>query len=372
MKLLPLQDVAAQLKPGAPLPWGIRDADGKLLLARGHLVADAEMVRVLLERGMFVDAGEVGGTGSRSEPVPVQKEGFFGRWRLLYGRLGSILMSPADNLGQVIGELAGLLISLVDSDPDKMLFQILRHDQTRLQTYGVSHSLHTAAVCCLTARRMGWDEDQRRSLVGAALTMNVSMIALQGRLAMQATPPTPEQRAEIHSHPQRSVEMLQRGGVTDPLWLLAVAQHHETGDGYGYPMGIADTHEAARMLHYVDVFSAKISARASRPAMLPNMAARDIFTANHGHPLAAALIKEFGIYPPGCFVKLLSGETALVTRRGSNANTPHVACLTNRNGDPLAQPIRRDTAHKDHAIISVTTESNVMVRIPWETLYDRE
>lgn len=372
MKLVPLQDMAAQLKPGAPLPWGVRDASGKLLLAKGHMVADAEMLRVLLERGMFVDAVEAQGPGARSDAVPAQKEGFFGRWRLLYGRLGSLLMTPSETLGQAITELSESLISLVDSDPDKMLFQILRHDQTRLQTYGVSHSLHTAAVCCLTARRMGWDEDERRSLVSAALTMNVSMIALQGRLAMQPTPPTPEQRAEIQSHPQRSAEILRRGGVTDNLWLLIVEQHHETGDGFGYPWGIPDAHEAAKMLHYVDVFTAKISARASRAAMLPNVAARDIFTSKNGHPLAAALIKEFGIYPPGCFVKLLSGETALVIRRGPNANTPLVACLTNRNGDPLSQPIRRETSQKDYAVVSVTTESNVMVRIPWETLYERE
>ena len=41
MQLLPLQEVANQIKPGLPLAWGIRDGNGKLLLARGHRVADA-------------------------------------------------------------------------------------------------------------------------------------------------------------------------------------------------------------------------------------------------------------------------------------------------------------------------------------------
>ena len=62
-------------------------------------------------------------------------------------------------------------MSLADRYPDKVLFQILRHDQTRLQSYGVSHSLHCAAVCCLTGKRMGWDDNQRRMLVSAAMSM---------------------------------------------------------------------------------------------------------------------------------------------------------------------------------------------------------
>lgn len=358
------------MKPGLPLPWGVRDASGKLLLARGHVVADMQMVQTLLERGMFVDAVEARSSNSGSrDAVVAPKEGFFGRWRLLQGRLNTLLLTPPADLRQTMDEVVGVLLALADRDADKMLFQILRHDQSRLQSYGVSHSLHSAAVCCLTARRLGWEEPQRRSLVGAALTMNIAMVQLQGRLAVQATPPTPEQREAIQSHPQRSAEILRAGGVTDPDWLTAVEQHHETPDGKGYPGGLTEVTDTAQMLHYVDVFTAKISARASRAAMLPNQAARDIFMQNQGHPLAAALIKEFGIYPPGCFVKLLSGETAIVVRRGDNANTPIVACITNRNGDPLTQALRRDTANKDHAVIAVTPESNVMVRVPWESFY---
>jgi hypothetical protein len=59
MQLLPLMEVASQIKPGLPLAWGIRDGNGKLLLARGHRVADTAMLNALLSRGMFVDAAEM-------------------------------------------------------------------------------------------------------------------------------------------------------------------------------------------------------------------------------------------------------------------------------------------------------------------------
>jgi hypothetical protein len=369
MQLLPLHEVASQIKPGHPLAWSIRDADGKLLLARGHRVTDAAMLNTLLSRGMFVDAAEARSALAASAAAGKPREGFFGRWRLSSGRLNTLLTTSPGELLAALDEVVNVLMSLADRYPDKVLFQILRHDQTKLQSYGVSHSLHCAAVCCLTGRRMGWDDSQRRTLVSAAMSMNLSMVELQGRLAVQAGAPTPDQRAAIDDHPVRSAEMLKAAGVTDALWLAAVEQHHELPDGTGYPKRLTDVAEMAQALHYVDVFTAKMSARSSRVALLPNVAARDIFTTSAGHPLAAALVKEFGIYPPGCFVRLASGEIAIVVQRGQSVNTPVVACLTNIAGQPMMHAPRRETTDKASAIVALVADADVMVRVPWETLY---
>ncbi len=369
MQLLPLQEVANQIKPGLPLAWSIRDGNGKLLLARGHRVADAQMLSTLLSRGMFVDAVEMRAALAANTSATRPKEGFFGRWRLSSGRLNTLLTTSPAELRAALDEVVDVLMSLADRYPDKVLFQILRHDQSRLQSYGVSHSLHCAAVCCLTGKRMGWDDNQRRMLVSAAMSMNLSMIELQGRLAVQPTPPSVEQRQAIHDHPAKSAEMLMAAGVDDKLWLAAVEQHHELTDGSGYPGRRTDVAELAQALHYVDVFMAKLSARASRVALMPNVAARDIFTSSAGHPLAAALIKEFGIYPPGCFVRLASSELAVVVQRGESVSTPVVACLTNVAGQPMMRPQRRETTDRGSAIVALVADSDVMVRVPWETLY---
>jgi HD-GYP domain-containing protein (c-di-GMP phosphodiesterase class II) len=368
MQLLPLQDVASQIKPGSALAWGIRDANGKLLLARGNRVADAEMLQQLLSRGMFVDADEYR-SHSAGRAAQTPKEGFFGRWRLLSARLNTLLtLAPPDMLG-ALDEVTTVVMALADRYPDMVLFQILRHDHSRLRSYGVSHSLHCAAVSCLGAKRMGWTERQRRTLVSAALTANLSMVELQGRLAAQTAPLTPEQRADIRSHPLRSAESLRAAGVKDELWLSAVEQHHECVDGSGYPKGCTEVSEFAQVIHYVDIFTAKLSVRSARGALPPNLAARELFTRSAGHPLAATIIKEFGIYPPGCFVRLESGEIAIVIHRGESVNTPVVACLTRPNGQPLAQPQRRDTAQKNSSIAALVTDTDVMVRVPWESLY---
>jgi hypothetical protein len=56
MQLLKL--VPSLVKLGEPLPWNVRDAQGHLLLARGHLMETAADLEHVLERGAFVNAEE--------------------------------------------------------------------------------------------------------------------------------------------------------------------------------------------------------------------------------------------------------------------------------------------------------------------------
>jgi len=54
LKLIP-----GQIVLGMPLPFGVRDESGKLLLARGHLIATDAQLAALLSRGIYADAAEV-------------------------------------------------------------------------------------------------------------------------------------------------------------------------------------------------------------------------------------------------------------------------------------------------------------------------
>jgi hypothetical protein len=157
----------------------------------------------------------------------------------------------------------------------------------------------------------------------------------------------------------------------DAEWIEAVQQHHEEMGGTGYPNKVQQPNEIARLVHFVDSFTAKHSPRAGRKPQPAQKAARDLFTQSYGDPLAALVIKEFGIYPPGCYVKLASGEMAIVTQRGATANAPIVAAITNKNGDQLSIPARRDTSAAGHSIISTVPEQSVMVRVNVDSLYDR-
>ncbi len=53
-----LTRLQGQGRLGEPLPWGVRDAVGNLLLARGQVMRSAAQIEQLLERGAPVDIDE--------------------------------------------------------------------------------------------------------------------------------------------------------------------------------------------------------------------------------------------------------------------------------------------------------------------------
>jgi hypothetical protein len=353
MKLLPLHQVRAQVKAGAPLPFAIRDAEGQLLLARGQMVISDEALATLLTRGATVDVEEV---QRRGEVVAPPSENFPGRWHQLTVRSAVVLRPPlAEDFLERVAEIAEQLATMAERDADMLLYLALRTARDAGQQYGVLHALHAATVCTLLARRLGLDAAQQASLVGAALTMNLSIIDLQSRQGGAALPPTPALREMVERHPEDSAALLRKAGLGDQAAANGAAD--EPG-------------ELARLLRLVDGYTTRITDRPDTIIASPALAAKDLFAQHAQDPAALALVKEMGVYPPGCFVRIASGETAVVLRRGEAANKPLVACITNRRGDALQQPIRRDTGLlAEHAITAVVPDKEVKVRMPSQLLY---
>jgi len=360
----PLAEVRHRVEAGRPLPFNVYRPDATLLLARGQVVQTPQQLEALFERGSLVDLDEVGRLAP-PDPRQLPRAALAALWRETLARIGQVLRAPQPGSFRAALDVASEpLQALVARDPDLAIFQVLRQEGNAYRDYGVAHSMHAAIVAQLVAQRLGWSDDERERACKAALTMNVSMLELQGRLAEQAEPPTAEQRREIHAHPLRSRALLEQAGVADADWLRAVEEHHEERDGSGYPKGLRELGELATLLRRSDEYTSKLSPRAHRDATAADRVGREIFMRDPGHPVCAALVKEFGVYPPGCFVTLASGETGVVVKRGATVMTPVVAALTNGYGAPLPEPVRRDTMLPLHAIVGVVPlrEMRVPVR----------
>lgn len=353
---------------GQPLPFNVYRPDTTLLLARGQVVQSPQQLDALFERGSLVDLNELRALRTDVERAP--REALPALWSEAAVRVGEVLRrpQPGGSFAGALDDATKPLDALIRRDPDLAIFQVLRQEAGPKLQYGIARSVHAAIVAHLVAQRLGWAEDELQRAFKAALTMNLSMLELQGRLAEQSTPPSPEQRRQIHEHPVRSRELLLLAGVTDAVWLQAVEQHHEERDGSGYPAGLRDPSELATLLHRADVYTAKLSPRATREAQSADRAGREIFMQDPGHPVCAALVKEFGVYPPGCFVKLASGESGVVVKRGSTVMTPIVAAMTNGYGAALTEPVRRDTMLPLYAITGVLQPRQVRARLVPEKL----
>lgn len=363
---MPMQKLArGQVECGVPLPWDIYDEVGKLLLPRGHVIRDPNQLAMITQRGMFDNLPDSSKSGGSSTKMDKNYDPFR-LWSEILERLDQLLHHYDQESG-IASQFAGIaqqIQVLTEHSKDAALAAMIL--LTERNRYPLVHCLHAALLSDMVAQRLEWNEERRKSVVCAALTMNISTVDTQQQLTEQTEPLTPEQRDAIRTHPKSSVDILTRVGVKDAIWLQSVQDHHETPLGNGYPFGIKAVGEEATLLRTTDVFSAKVSPRMNRKQMNGAQAARVLFTdpgMTTANPFIAVLIKEVGIYPPGSFVKLANGEIAVVYKSSNSAHTPVVLSLTNSKGTPELKPLRRDTSREEFNIKSVIPRDQVNLRI---------
>ena len=385
------------LRVGDSVPFDLRDKAGQMLVPKGTVVATESLLAQLTERELYVDESDgetlkramynkldsmVRGNAllgqiaqARPDSFTVEgderrAEGPVDAWARAQSRLNSLLRDPTqlDFLSRMDREQRSL-VALMNADTDIALFLLINRAMQEVREYSVCHSMLVAVVCELAARQIpGWPEEWLTSLRCAALTMNIGMTQLQNVLATQEREPTPQQRAEIRAHALESVVALRAAGVKDELWLQAVELHHSTPPG-----ALADRPppaQLARLIQRVDIFAARLSRRKQRPALPASVAAKAIYLDETQKPdeAGSAVIRAIGIYPPGCLVRLASGEVGIVLRRGARANEPRVASLMNSQGLPLAEPILRNTSLKNHAVTGGVAPTELKVLLNLDTL----
>ena len=364
MRFRPLPDIPIQV--GDALPFTVFDRTGKALLVKGNVIDSDLMLVRLQERGMVEDS--VGALrqdpGRADEPRPrVMEERQTVRLRDAQDELTLIhrdlQAGTAQDATARVSALAAQLRDAYEQDPDQAMGLL----QLEATDHRLSRRLmHAAVLTQVLALPSGLPADHRLSLMCAALTFDVALAPMSEQLAAQTTPLSEAQWRAIQSHTLESVELLQRCGVNDPIWLEAVRDHHERVDGTGYPRGLrGDTVSIeARILGIVDIYSAMIRPRAYRDAQPSRVALRDIFLERGqriDERLAMMFIKELGVYPPGTMVKLANGEIAVAVRRTTDGAHPQLRCVIGRDGTPLAYPQIRDSRNPETAIAEIVSAS---------------
>lgn len=364
MRYRPLPDVPMQV--GTALPFTVFDRTGKALLVKGHIIDSDLMLVRLQERGMVEETVGV----PRSEPARPDEP----RPRVAIERPTVRLRDAQDELTLIhrdlqagtahdatarVSALAAQLRDAYEQDPDQAMGLL----QLEATDHRLSRRLmHAAVLSQVLALPSGLAADHRLSLMCAALTFDVALAPMSETLAAQNAPLSEAQWRAIQEHTVGSAELLQRCGVSDPVWLAAVLDHHERVDGTGYPRGLRGDAVSieARILGIVDIYSAMIRPRAYRDAQPSRVALRDIFLERGqriDERLATMFIKELGVYPPGTMVKLANGEIAVAVRRSTDGAHPQLRCVIGKDGAPLAYPQIRDSRNPETAIIEVVAAS---------------
>lgn len=364
MRFRPLPDIPIQV--GDALPFTVFDKMGKALLVKGHVIDSDLMLVRLQERGMVEDGpGALRPEAARpDEPRPrIAQERPTVRLRDAQDELTLIhrdlQLGTAHDATARVSALAVQLRDAYEQDPDQAMGLL----QMEATDHRLSRRLmHAAVLTQVLALPSGLPADHRLSLMCAALTFDVALAPISEQLAAQTTPLSEAQWRAIQSHTLESVDLLQRCGVNDPVWLEAVRDHHERVDGTGYPRGLRGDAVSieARILGIVDIYSAMIRPRAYRDAQPSRVALRDIFLERGqriDERLAMMFIKELGVYPPGTMVKLANGEIAVAVRRTTDGAHPQLRCVIGKDGAPLAYPQIRDSRNPETTIVEIVSAS---------------
>lgn len=225
------------------------------------------------------------------------------------------------------------------ASPDGALLTLFYLSQDNYEFYSATHSILAAVVACIVAKDvLRWNDKDCARIALVALAMNVSMLAEQDVLAKQGSAPTEAQKKVIAEHAKKSAEIMKARGFDDQDILTAIESHHTAGDAEfksGKP-GLV----MAAVVRAADIYTAKRSPRAARPAASETDAIKTVFSAQGGgtSQVGQAVIKAVGVFSPGSFVRLAGQETAIVIKRSEVSSSPYIALLTDSHGIALASP----------------------------------
>lgn len=365
-----LQDI----KVGEPLPWNVYSRDGVLLLRRGQSVATQNGLQRLIDEGLYFKTDE----SERSPDVIIETKRSALQHIVDARRM---LSNVYDQNPQTIDNAAGRMNRMVDAvtgacDAHRgvALSSILLFHDT---IYTVKHAIDTAILAKVLAEELGLDAETQRSIIAAAISMNIGMYEVQERIDAIGGPLNDKLKAMIRTHPTLGAERLIKLGITDQKWITYVRQHHENTDGSGYPAGLSgDAIEmGARIIRVADKYCAMISGRSYHGPKKPNVALRDMYI-KEGHTIdvivAATMIRLVGIYPIGTLVRLKTNEIGVVTGPGEGPDTPEVHAVIARSGLALDVASYRKTHLPDFAIEDVITIDKISIPIRMSSLWGRD
>ena len=377
------------LRVGEALPFGVRDATGNLLLSAGQVIDSQEQLAHLSSQVLTALEEESAGwrrrltavvdnmlrqnaslkeiAGARpSQESPASRPTGPSRtleeqWEDLIAQLDALLRDPREDpmwLARV-EEVLHRGERIVGSKPDASLYYLIWRAGHSSLRYCAQHGLLTCVVVSQVGSLLGLDVSERRRLGMAALVMNVSMIRLQDQLAATDLPLTTPMRLQIEQHAERGAALLQAAGADAALCRI-VALHHEVSQRPGEDSKIE---LSAQLLRRVDIFAAKMSRRKTRRSMSPVQAARAACLGSNGQPdaIGAGLLKGLGLYPPGSFVALASGEKGIVVGRGKGPSQPEVASLIGSSGMAVTDPVLRDCSDPRWQVKAALTADDVRV-----------
>ncbi|MEE2732748.1 MAG: HD domain-containing phosphohydrolase [Pseudomonadota bacterium] len=269
--------------------------------------------------------------------------------------LYTAIKSKHEKAAAMMDQLMDTIIRVTDANPDAALAAI----HLSRQTSPLKQPVYCAVIAHLFAQQQSLDANRSRALMQAVLFCNITFYEFQVLLNRMDGKLTDAQRAKLEKHPLQSATIMEAAGFMDPQMIKAIRQHHERPDGSGYPNRLPskDISDLALVVSMCEVYTARIDNRAHRKPVLAREALSHFQNGDDARikGLLLNFAKSIGLYPPGTWVKLASGETAIVIKRNPSSPIPIVRALFDPNNIPYMGPVPRDAKDPNFKVTGATS-----------------
>lgn len=266
-----------KLEPGIELGKDLYAFDGRLLLAKGTVITEKHLERLVNQGINHVYILEPAGEVARSE-----------EFTAVYHRSLDIIKSCLleAKLGKPLPkeEVTGLVETLTEHVLEESnVFKQLRLMKDK-DEYLFTHSINVAVLAILTAKWLKCDIDTMRKMGIAGVLHDIGKVFLPHEILNKPGPLTVEEFEQIKKHPVTGYNLVLEYDWVGAEVAEAVLKHHERLDGSGYPLGLTGDKIGfmARVIMVVDIYDAITSNRVYAPKQTPYKAADELWDESFG------------------------------------------------------------------------------------------
>jgi len=152
---------------------------------------------------------------------------------------------------------------------------------TSFDYYTYTHSVNVCTFSIALAQQLGYNDEKFLNELGVgALLHDVGKSKVSDRILNKRAPLNPTEFEIMKKHPQWGAELLSETDDIEPSCYYPVLQHHERGDGQGYPNGLNldEMHIYSQIVAIADSFDAMTTERVYQKAMETFPALRIMFS----------------------------------------------------------------------------------------------
>lgn len=181
-----------------------------------------------------------------------------------------------------------------------------------IDDYTFSHAVHTAIYAAALANVLRFSKEEVREICLAGLLHDIGKVDIPDEILNKPAQLSEEEYKLIKEHVRYGFRRVSRFNNVSREVLLAIAQHHERIDGSGYLRGVKgeEIHSWAKILSVADVYDAVTTDRVYRRDKGAEVLMGS--TGQLDRNLVELFVRKISIYPPGCGVRLSTGEEGKV------------------------------------------------------------